>query len=87
LVIYPEWSIHMLGMRFAIDVLFVGKDDRVVGVREGLPPWHPYAGVAPWRGRYVVELPTGTIRSSETKIGDQLGMVPPLEGVTRLLGC
>lgn len=76
LVIHPEWSIHMFFMRIPIDVLFVGQDDRVVGLRESLPPWHPFAGVAPWRGHYVVELPAGVVRSSGTALGDRLELVP-----------
>jgi uncharacterized membrane protein (UPF0127 family) len=70
LVIDPEWSIHMFFMRFAIDVLFVSAEHRVVGMRANLPPWSPFAGVAPWRGRYVVELPVGAIAASGTQIGD-----------------
>ncbi|HWQ15917.1 MAG TPA: DUF192 domain-containing protein [Roseiflexaceae bacterium] len=78
LVIYPEWSIHMFFMRFPIDALFVDAKHRVVGLREHLPPWHPGAGVAPWRGRYVVELPAGVIRASGTALGDRLDITPPL---------
>jgi uncharacterized membrane protein (UPF0127 family) len=74
LVIDPEWSIHMLFMKFPIDVLFVGRDDRVVGLRVALPPWAPFAGVAPWRGRYVVELPVGAIAASQTQVGDQIAI-------------
>lgn len=72
LVIDPEWSIHMLFMRFPIDVLFVSADHRVVGLRADLQPWVPFAGVAPWRGRYVVELPSGVIAASGTQLGDQI---------------
>jgi uncharacterized membrane protein (UPF0127 family) len=78
LVIYPEWSIHMFFMRFPIDVLFVDAGHRVVALHESLPPWHPGAGVAPWRGRYVVELPAGAIRASATAVGDRLEITPPL---------
>ena len=78
LVIYPEWSIHMFFMRVPIDVLFVSRDHRVVGLRSSLPPWHPGAGVAPWRGRYVVEMPAGVIAASGTAQGDQIAITPPL---------
>jgi uncharacterized membrane protein (UPF0127 family) len=70
LVIDPEWSIHMFFMRFPIDVLFVSRENLVVGLRRALPPWAPFAGVAPWRGRYVVELPVGAIDASHTELGD-----------------
>jgi uncharacterized membrane protein (UPF0127 family) len=78
LVIIPEWSIHMFFMRFPIDVLFIDREHRVLAVREALPPWAPFAGVAPWRGHYVIELPVGAIRSSQTAPGDVLEMTPPL---------
>jgi uncharacterized membrane protein (UPF0127 family) len=78
LIIYPEWSIHTFFMRVAIDVLFVGRDHRVVGLREAMPPSRPFAGVAPWRGHYVIELPAGVIGTSSTVVGDQLVLNPPL---------
>jgi uncharacterized membrane protein (UPF0127 family) len=78
LVIYPESSIHTFFMRVPIDVLFVGRDHQVVGLREAMPPGRPFAGVAPWRGRYVIELPAGVIAATGTQIGDQLVVTPPL---------
>ena len=76
LVIYPEWSIHMLFMKIPLDVLFVSADDTVVGLRHQLAPWVPFAGVAPWRGKYVVELPVGVLASSGTQLGDRLTLTP-----------
>lgn len=76
LIICPEWSIHTFFMRVPIDVLFVDRDDRVVGLREAMPPNRPFAGVAPWRGHYVIELPAGVIRSTGTAVGDQLSVTP-----------
>ncbi|MFQ3629944.1 DUF192 domain-containing protein [Roseiflexus sp.] len=76
LILVPESSIHMFFMRVPIDVLFVDRQHRVIGVREALPPWHPFAGVAPWRGHYVVELPVGAIRASRTEVGDELRVTP-----------
>jgi uncharacterized protein len=78
LVIYPEWSIHTFFMRIPIDVLFVGRDHRVVGLREVMPPSRPFAGVAPWRGHYVIEMPAGVIAATGTRVGDQLTITPPL---------
>jgi uncharacterized protein len=31
-------SVHTFGMRFALDVLFLDADDRVIGLRRGVPP-------------------------------------------------
>ncbi|MFN8567566.1 MAG: DUF192 domain-containing protein [Kouleothrix sp.] len=78
LIIYPEWSIHTFFMRVAIDVLFVDRADRVVGLRHAMPPGRPFAGVAPWRGRYVIELPAGVLAATATAVGDQLAISPAL---------
>ncbi|HEY2029453.1 MAG TPA: DUF192 domain-containing protein [Myxococcales bacterium] len=62
LVIEPCTSIHTCFMRFAIDVLFVDRDGRVVRAISNLPPWrltriYPSAAL-------VVELPAGTLDRS-----------------------
>lgn len=80
LIIYPEWSIHTFFMRVAIDVLFVDRANRVVGLRHAMPPSRPFAGVAPWRGHYVIEMPAGVLAATGTAIGDQLVLDPPLGG-------
>jgi uncharacterized protein len=78
LIIYPEWSIHTFFMRIPIDVLFVGRDGRVLALRKAMPPNRPFAGVVPWRGHYVVELPAGVIATTGSTLGDQLAVSPPL---------
>ena len=80
LIIYPEWSIHTFFMRVPIDVLFVDRADRVVGLREAMPPSRPFAGVSPLRGRYVIEMPAGVIAATATAIGDQLVLTPAVVG-------
>jgi len=78
LIIYPEWSIHTFFMRIPIDVAFLDPEGVVVGLCEMMPPNRPFAGVAPWRGHYVIELPAGVIGTTGTGIGDQLVITPPL---------
>ncbi len=41
-------QVHTFGMRFAIDVIFLDKDQRVVGVVESIVPWRisPYFSAA-----------------------------------------
>ena len=70
----PASSIHMLFMRFPIDVVFLAKPGeggarRVVAVRVGLRPW---TGVVWWaRGADgCLELPAGTLAASATVVGD-----------------
>jgi uncharacterized membrane protein (UPF0127 family) len=77
-----ENGIHMLFMRFAIDVVFVSppahKRDgprRVLAVRRAVPPWR---GVV-WRvggAKGVLELPAGTIDESNTAPGDEIDIGP-----------
>jgi uncharacterized membrane protein (UPF0127 family) len=70
LYIVPSQAVHTFGMAFAIDVLFVDKKDRVVGIRHAVPPsrmTRPF-----WKALGVLELPAGTIRDSRTEVGDQL---------------
>ena len=74
LVIYPEWSVHSFFMRFAIDVIFCDKQDRVVGLRAAMAPNQPFAGK--WGARYVIELPSGMIAATETQVADQLRITP-----------
>jgi len=83
LIIWPESSIHTFFMRVPIDVLFVDRSDKVVGLREAMPPSRPFAGVAPWRGRYVIEMPAGVIATTGTALGDQLMLEPHPDKVTR----
>jgi uncharacterized membrane protein (UPF0127 family) len=78
-----ENGIHMLFMRFALDVVFVsapvgGPDGprRVLSVRRSIPPWR---GVV-WRvggGKGVLELPVGAIDASATAVGDQIAIEAP----------
>ncbi len=67
LLIDPCSSIHMWFMRFPIDVVFLDKKNRVVGLRRNVKPW----GMAwSWRGAKTIELPVGVIATTRTQIGD-----------------
>jgi uncharacterized protein len=74
LLIEPCSSVHSFFMRFAIDVVFVNRQDQVVGLTEAMPPNRPFAGA--WGARYVIELPAGTIAATGTEAGDQLRLEP-----------
>lgn len=70
LVIEPCASIHTLGMRYPIDVVFLDRRGKVLGLCEGLRPNRLYAGA---RGaRQTIELPLGAIGVSGTRRGDML---------------
>jgi uncharacterized protein len=67
-------GIHMFFMRFAIDAVFLGKPEtdgsrRVVAAKRTLRPW---IGLVPFIGAAngVLELPSGTIDETGTRVGD-----------------
>ena len=65
-------SIHMFFMRFSIDAIFVGKDNRVVGLVSGIKPFQ----LSPifWKACFVIEAPVGTILASRTQIDDLISL-------------
>lgn len=69
LVIAPCNAIHTFFMRFAIDVLFVARDGRVLKVRSHVEPWRIAASL---RAHAVIELASGTAQHTGTVAGDTL---------------
>ena len=69
LLIRPCWSIHTWFMRFAIDVIFVDREDRVVKVVPNMKPWR----MAMAKGaHYVIEMRGGSLTEGDLVPGDQL---------------
>ena len=72
LLITPSSSIHTHFMRFALDVLYVNKDDVIVGIDRDLKPWRFgrfYKGV-----KYVVEMTAGGAEGCA--VGDKITRAP-----------
>ncbi len=70
LLIEPCSSIHTAFMRFAIDVVYLDKSGQVAKVVPALKPFRASGMV---RGAHsVIELPSGTIASTGTVVGDQI---------------
>lgn len=69
MIIAPTSAIHTFSMRFAIDVMFVSRDGRVLKVRRHVKPRRIAAA---WRAFAVVELAAGAVERSDTQPGDQL---------------
>ena len=65
--IVPTQAIHMFFMKFAIDVIFLDREKRVVKTVSWLRPWRMAMS---WRGHSVMELPPGTIDETGTQRGD-----------------
>jgi len=73
--VVPSSGIHTIGLFFPIDVIYLDASGRVVHLIEHLKPFR----IAPLRmhSDSVLELPTRTIYSSNTQIGDQLLILTP----------
>ena len=77
LLISPCSSVHTHFMSFPIDVVYVDRDDEVVGIDASMAPWR--FGRFYRRVRYVVELPPGTADATGTRVGDRLEIHRPVE--------
>lgn len=70
LLLMPGGSIHTLGMRFTIDVVFLNRQMRIVGLAERVPPWR--IRVAPRGTSRVLELAAGQIAATRLTTGTYL---------------
>jgi len=69
LLITPCSSVHMFGMGYAIDVVYLDGQDRVAGIDHSLAP-----------GR--IELPAGACAEAGLQVGDQLAICGAAEDTT-----
>jgi uncharacterized membrane protein (UPF0127 family) len=69
LVIAPCSAVHTFAMRFPIDVIFVGRDGRILKLRRALKTSR-MAGAL--RAFAVVELAAGAIDRAGVSVGDRL---------------
>jgi uncharacterized membrane protein (UPF0127 family) len=76
--IVPCHGVHTLGMGFAIDVVYLDRDLKVIHVETDLQPWR----FAPVRriATSVLELPSRTTAATKTEIGDKIEITPPTRG-------
>ncbi|MEP7198365.1 MAG: DUF192 domain-containing protein [Chloroflexota bacterium] len=70
LIIYDTNWIHTFWMRFPLDVIYVDRARRVVGVETNLRANR--IGKPFWTAHAVVELNVGAVAASQTQVGDQL---------------
>jgi uncharacterized protein len=64
-------SITMIFMNFAIDAVFLDRQERVKKVYEKLPPWWGVVWLT-WGAQSVLELPAGSTKDFGLKVGDQI---------------
>ena len=73
IILAPCNSVHTFFMRFAIDILFVDKDYRVV---KALPELDPNRiSRIYWHASRVIELPAGSLNFTNTQAKDQLQLL------------
>lgn len=73
MLLSPCNSVHMFFMRFPLDIVFIDKTYRVVGVEVGLAPgrWSKRYSTA----RYALELPAGQAEAAGLAVCDVLEFV------------
>ena len=66
----PSRGVHTFGVLFPLDLIYLDQDHRVIHAVESFPAF----SIAPLlrQAESVLELPTHTIYSSQTQLGDQL---------------
>jgi hypothetical protein len=70
LLLSPCRAVHMIGMAYPLDILFLDRHGQVVAQYPELKPgrstsWHA-------RAKYALELPRGTITATGTQQGDHV---------------
>jgi len=67
--IVPTEGIHTFGMKFAIDVVFLNKQRKILKIRPSMGKARMSLSL---RAHSVLELPAGTLEATGTQTGDQL---------------
>jgi hypothetical protein len=72
--IRPCRQVHMVGMRYAIDLLFLDDEHRAVHTIAGLAPNRISRKVS--QASSVLELPTGTLERCQIEVGTVIDLEP-----------
>lgn len=73
ILLVPGTSIHMFGMKFSIDVIFLTKDDIVTDFAPDIAPGKAHiAKAGAGKPHAALEVAAGTIERTGVQIGDQL---------------
>ena len=65
-------QIHMFGMRFAIDAVFLDKKNRIIHIENSIQPWAVSKMI--WNSNAVLEFPAGTMDEQGIAVGDELSL-------------
>ena len=70
----PFMWMHMFFMRFAIDIVFLDRQDKVVRISHTLKPWRVSPVV--FGASKAIELEAGAVLRSATQVGDSIAFEP-----------
>ena len=73
--IKPCEAVHTFCMRFAIDLVYLDRKNRIRKVRSSVGPWRMSACLT---AHSVIELPSGTVQATRTQAGDRLEFSPAI---------
>jgi uncharacterized membrane protein (UPF0127 family) len=68
----PFMWMHMFFMRFAIDIVFLDRDNRVLRINAELKPWR--VSSVSFGARRALELEPGAASRSDTQVGDLISI-------------
>jgi uncharacterized membrane protein (UPF0127 family) len=71
--IVPCEAVHTFRMQFPIDLVYLDRGLRIRKLRNNVRPWRMSGCLA---AHSVIELPSGTIRDTQTKTGDKVEFSP-----------
>lgn len=83
LLIVPSQSIHTWGMQFPIDIAVLDNDWKVIAIRPAMRPFRMTRLF--WKAAAVLELPSGSLDSTSTRVGDSMEL-RPADGATHSVG-
>jgi len=83
--IRPCEAVHTFWMQFPIDLIYLDRKNRIRKLVSAVPAWRLSACL---RAHSVLELPSGTIRQTQTQPGDTLefSATSPSSGISSSLG-
>lgn len=66
-------TIWMMGMRFPIDIIWIGKDRRVVDFAQSASPYNILKVYIPKKkAKYVLEVSAGFVKKNKIKVGTKV---------------
>jgi uncharacterized membrane protein (UPF0127 family) len=68
--IIPSHGVHTIGMLYALDLIFLDRDHKVVDIEEHVRPFR--ISKVSFKAESILELPVHTVFRTETHVGDQL---------------